>query len=490
MMKHLILISLLLLAVPAAAAPPDKAWTDMKVAWNMSWGGGSAEDRLAAVEGMATFANEASSRILLSAVPELMKNIARLLEERDELRRGFSPTGGGRNPAPQLSLLKEQLDMEYRILEKIETSLASLTNAKAILWMAKTVLLRDRFWKCRCIAAHALGEIGDRAHLKALEKALGDRDPRVRAGVLVSLGRIRAEEAVQVIVKSMSDKDWMVRSAAIEALSKIRDPGSFEAILARMQKEDGLLKELCAEALENITNQKFGQDVEIWKRWWAENAEKVRAGNRPEPKKPPKPRNPEDGRYYHEIPVKTKRSIFILDVSQSMSYSTEHYTEKPKPGDPSRLDLAKEELIKVIKAYDKKVTFGLIAFHTVVKIWRPRIVRSNPQMKDDAIEWIEDLRPTGTTNIYGALEAAFQMAGMGMGDKYYAPAADTIFLLSDGAPTNQDLSEDDSERILRAVRKWNSLKRMKIHTIGLKGHSVDFMSRLAAENGGEYISRE
>ena len=70
---------------------------------------------------------------------------------------------------------------------------------------------------------------------------------------------------------------------------------------------------------------------------------------------------------------------------------------------------------------------------------------------------------------------------MGVIDKYYPPAADTIYLLSDGAPTNQDLSDDDPDRILRAVREWNRLGRMKIHTIGLKGHSVEFMSRLARE---------
>ena len=79
---------------------------------------------------------------------------------------------------------------------------------------------------------------------------------------------------------------------------------------------------------------------------------------------------------------------------------------------------------------------------------------------------------------------------MGLTDKYYPPVADTIFLLSDGAPTNEDLTDDKPERILRAVRQWNSLKRMKIHTIGLKGHSASFMSALARENGGTYRSRD
>ena len=79
---------------------------------------------------------------------------------------------------------------------------------------------------------------------------------------------------------------------------------------------------------------------------------------------------------------------------------------------------------------------------------------------------------------------------MGVSDKNYEPAADTIFLLSDGAPTNFDLTDDDPERIFRAVKEWNALGRVKIHTIGLMGHKASFMERLAEENGGTYTTRD
>ena len=151
---------------------------------------------------------------------------------------------------------------------------------------------------------------------------------------------------------------------------------------------------------------------------------------------------------------------------------------------------AEVELLRAVKIYSPKGTFGMIAFHSIVKVWRPRMVPAKPAMKRDAVIWINALKPIETTNIYGALEAAFRIAGMGLEDKYYQPMVDTIYLLSDGAPTNQDRTNDDPERVLRAVRQWNRLGRMEINTIGLKGHSASFMKKLALQNGGTYTSRD
>jgi hypothetical protein len=87
------------------------------------------------------------------------------------------------------------------------------------------------------------------------------------------------------------------------------------------------------------------------------------------------------------------------------------------------------------------------------------------------------------------LAAAFRLAGLGARDKNYELGADTIFLLSDGSPTTPDGQLDDWEKIIRAVREWNKLKRVVIHTIGIGGHNVAFMSTLASENGGTYVAR-
>lgn len=486
---RVLLLALAFAAATASARAGDE-FRDQRDSFRSSFSdSGAASDRLAAVEAVSTFGTEDSTELLVSGIPVEMGFIEALAERREAIRTGRDKSLRGRAPEPYLLNLKEELDAEYRVLAAIEEGLGKLTDRDAIEYLSRVVLLRDRTWKSREIAARALARIGDRDQLPLLVKGLRDKDARVRTAVLLALGRMRAEEAFDDVREAMDEKDWMVRSAAIETLGLIADPRGFEPLLERMEEEDGRLAEDCAQALKRITGQDFGRSSNAWRRWWADHRERALAGERFDlPEEEEKPG--EDDGYYYGIPVVSRLTVFIIDVSGSMEYSTTEFTEKPAEGEPSRLDVAKRELLRAIEQYDPKGKFGLIAFHSVVMVWRPRVVPASPPMKSDAKEWTEELEPTGTTNIYGALEAAFGMAGMGLGDRYYEPAVDTIFLLSDGAPTNEDLSDDDPARILRAVREWNRLGRVKIHTVGLKGHSADFMSRLATENGGTYTSRD
>ena len=91
------------------------------------------------------------------------------------------------------------------------------------------------------------------------------------------------------------------------------------------------------------------------------------------------------------------------------------------------------------------------------------------------------MQPSGQTNTYGALEAAF-------GNK----SADTIYFLSDGNPTTG--TTIDHGEILTAVRRWNQGRNVTIHTIGLlvgkygnenQEKLKKFLQDLASQNGGE-----
>ena len=244
-----------------------------------------------------------------------------------------------------------------------------------------------------------------------------------------------------------------------------------------------------AAALERLTGQSFGTALDAWKRWLEANREVIENGG-PLPKPPPAPEKEtrdEDG--YYGIPVRTRRLIFILDISESMSYSAEKDQEKPKPGEDSRLDVAKRELKRALLNYPRDGRFTIVAFHNELTVWKATMQDATKPNRDAAIAWALALQPTGTTNIYAALEKAFRIAGAGATDRHYDVTADSIYLLSDGAPTNVDLTDDDPDRILRAVREWNRVSRIRIHTIGLRGHNAYFMSKLARENGGTYVVR-
>ena len=104
-----------------------------------------------------------------------------------------------------------------------------------------------------------------------------------------------------------------------------------------------------------------------------------------------------------------------------------------------------------------------------------------------AQEWVRKLQPVSSTNIYDSLRLAFGLTGQGSKDKHYGTDLDTIFLLTDGAPTMPDGQLDSTEKILIAVREWNPLKRITIHTIGIGGElNAPFLEQLAGENGGEF----
>ena len=80
------------------------------------------------------------------------------------------------------------------------------------------------------------------------------------------------------------------------------------------------------------------------------------------------------------------------------------------------------------------------------------------------------------------------MTGRGSFDKSYGVEFDTIFLMTDGKPTLQGVGDDDPMKIVEGARKWNSLKRVMIHTIAFGTKDIDhkFMHMLADENGGQY----
>ena len=107
-----------------------------------------------------------------------------------------------------------------------------------------------------------------------------------------------------------------------------------------------------------------------------------------------------------------------------------------------------------------------------------------------------DLPAQGSTNISDALKRAFEIGMPAPGEVQDAAygkrrdVPDTIFLLSDGSPCSPDGKILPTGPILEDVRKWNKLRRVVIHTIGIGQDNRGFMQALAKENGGTYVHRD
>ncbi len=79
----------------------------------------------------------------------------------------------------------------------------------------------------RASAAHDLGRQDDEHRervVRALETALKDEEPIVRAAAAEALGDLRALEALAPLLVAVEDEDGSVREQAIVALGELRDP--------------------------------------------------------------------------------------------------------------------------------------------------------------------------------------------------------------------------------------------------------------------------
>ncbi|MGE4602529.1 MAG: hypothetical protein AAEJ65_06465, partial [Planctomycetota bacterium] len=144
----------------------------------------------------------------------------------------------------------------------------------------------------------------------------------------------------------------------------------------------------------------------------------------------------------------------------------------------AKIEVARRELLRVLDAIPNGTQFNIIAFESTFTLWRPALVEMGDAIRHDAMDHVRGLTPRGMTNIYDTLMSALD-----------DPEVNTIYFLSDGAPTMGKIM--DTEGILEQVRARNAERKVKIHTIGfhLDPAASILMRRLAQENHGSFVER-
>jgi hypothetical protein len=327
-----------------------------------------------------------------------------------------------------------------------------------------------------------------------------EKDPRVLSMALFSVFEKALKEAYEKVLPHLEHEAWQVRVAAIEALAAIKDQRAIKPLIARLEEETGRLQFDVADALYEITGRRFGRDAARWRKWLEEGA-------KPAPKDEEKKDNP--GHVYRKEPtffgikVVSERVLFILDVSQSMmtpidvdktrllreAISGRTSEEEEKFEDTiewwkikSRMDLARAQLRWVVQSLRKTQQFEIVAFSDNVEPWNSgRLTKASSKAKTRALQFIEKLKVQEATAAGAVLDFAFDMAGPGASDKNYKSGMDTIFFISDGAP-----SDRPTDAILEDVRRRNKLRKVKIHVVAILNFSTPFLRLLAEQNGGIY----
>lgn len=250
------------------------------------------------------------------------------------------------------------------------------------------------------------------------------------------------------------------------------------------------------------------------------------------------------------------RVAFVLDLSDSMLEPLKQAElddlrrprtgDVPGPEDPdrdlpwdrlrTRFDLAREVLKRSLRALGEGMSFGVVVFGTTAKpLTGPSLLRATRQNVARAVAALDALapgkpaqdRPNGTlegyTNLHGGLRAAFRLteAAPIAAHEHVAPqgfdtGCDTLFLLSDGAPSWDDFDAEDvaaegmtagdpetgrddgaSEELhyygpyvewrflVRDVRRMNLFRRVEVHCVGIGEADPQLLRELAALGRGE-----
>jgi hypothetical protein len=335
----------------------------------------------------------------------------------------------------ELAALKALRVEDREVLQKKTADLAAVLKELALL---KKVSLDDK----DLLAKKSL-ELKDLAKaLAALRLLKTDVDKRLRA----------SEDQILVLRKDLGDRKKAMADAEARLL---RDLEGARASIAELQRDK-----------KSLT----GQIMRV-----REEADKRFAG----------------------IALTGKRVIFLVDMSGSMELVDE------KTAAPAKWSGVRDTLAKIMQSLPDLEKFQIIVFSDKVSFllgnaddWIPFDPRASVSR---AVKALAAVKPTGGTNMYAAIEAAF---------RFRRADLDTIYFLSDGLPNlGEGATEEQAARLketelgellgkhIRNKLKtdWNRPQRgkqVRINTVGFFYESPDvgaFLWALARENDGSFV---
>lgn len=366
----------------------------------------------------------------------------------------------------------------------------------------------------------ALGFFGDKAGTAALVANLKGPESIVVAAS-DALALVRDEAAVEALIGNLKGGTWRTQVAAIDALELIRDKRAIAPLIDYLTNAEGKPREDAKNALQRISGRTFGMNPADWVSWWKDNEATFKVPTEAELAKveaKEKEVNDAYGRKhkvveYHRIKTYSKRLLFVIDVSASMSHIIKvkrgYDAVDQKFQASPKIDLARHELKSVLKTLDKDTWFNVVAFETEIRPWKKEPVQASATTIAEAVQWVERQKPLdgtqersslprdsngwilGRTNTYGALKYVFGRPlkpGAGVtGNPRPAGNSDTVFFLTDGEPTEGETTNLDE--ILADVAQWNKTAKLTIHTIGMSESTGlrTLLDGIARQTGGKCV---
>jgi HEAT repeat protein len=378
------------------------------------------------------------------------------------------------------------------------------------------------------IAAYdLLGTAAPAKHRGLFVAGLGHPNWEVRVICIDSLSATKDKDLVKHASKLLKDPDKRVAISAVRALLDRATPDVIEPLYKDLGTAEGRLQDDIADALARLTGVNFGVNPTQWESWWAQKKSTMKtlqpltAEQLVELKTKEKEQITQSTPLYFGLRIRSDSIAFLVDCSESMN---EEYkpagaapepavakgkttvakkaepepgakrgttstakARKKRPGWKSRLDVAKKELTEAISRLPEGQVLNVIRFNSLLSDFCATVFPEtqqtktppglNPDVRTKVIDYVKASKAEGLTNVLGAVREAF---------KY--PQVDTIYLLSDGAPT---VGVTDRDELLRELDRMNRRRKVKINAISFhpKPEERQLLQAIAVRTMGVYVER-
>lgn len=368
-------------------------------------------------------------------------------------------------------------------------------------------LVADTFWLARAEAALALMRVKDPKLADSVRPLVEDPSAKVRIAAMDALAASgsQGERVLSLVSKNLSHSAWQVRSAAAESLGGIGSMAAVDALIERMTTEAGRVRKDVHEALKKITRDDLGLNPENWSKWWAKEKARAGGGIPAQPEKPPDTSYDEQ-RYglqkppVYGIRVFSDRVGYVLDMSNSMFnlFEPDPATVKSlrrQYRGQTKFDISREEIVQSVQSLDPRARFNVMVFANRPRFMGNALVPAVPDNAKKAESFLRSCRSSPDagggsaqmTNFYDAFRAVLDMPSGSVPPPNFTETPDTMFFLTDGAPTLGEII--DADELLSWFTGLNRYARIRVHVVayGTMGIDIPFLSGLATDNGGQFI---
>lgn len=396
-------------------------------------------------------------------------------------------------------------DQDWRRAADTLDRLSEADDKKVFKLMIKVAEQAPPHAEMDLVLIRAAANMTDKGVLDEVKRAARkSRASHVRRACIVHLGKVGGHE--DILIDALEDSDEKVAAIAAWKLVDNRVEAAVEPMikqLEKVEKNQSGIWDVLKKGLGSLLGKECGSAVEYQSLWTLVKEQGGIASVEPKTTGQAAPAGRMESRTARLFgtEIDCTRVVFILDVSGSMEaidpdqklYDSDQEggsRERAGPGSSgapekpplkTRMERAQRELVHVLKKLPANFKVNVIAYSSGVQLWRahdgdipPQLHPLNEPNRQAVIEWVQNLKASGTTATDTALLRGYEIDG-----------ARCFYLLSDGFPTHDGRTPVPTSDILAVLEKFKE-RHVIVHTLGFKGADRDMMQAVAKKSGGNY----